>query len=46
QASTDKEEIHTVEIDITKARNKWLSDNNHIFNDRRPEMYSKIVDSE
>jgi len=44
QASTDKEEIHIVEIDITKARNKWLSDNNHIFNDRRPEMYETLIE--
>lgn len=44
QASTDKEEIHTVEIDITEARNKWLSDNNHIFNDRRPEMYENLIE--
>jgi len=44
QASTDKEEIHIVEIDIAKARNKWLSDNNHIFNDRRPEMYETLIE--
>ena len=44
QASTDKEEIHLVEIDIAQARNKWLSDRNHIFKDRRPEMYSTLIE--
>jgi predicted amidohydrolase len=44
QASTDKEEVHIVDIDLSKARNKWLSDRNHIFKDRRPEMYNTLIE--
>lgn len=46
QASTDKEELHIVEIDISEARNKWLSDKNHIFKDRRPEMYNTLMEKQ
>ncbi|MHA2255350.1 MAG: nitrilase-related carbon-nitrogen hydrolase [Candidatus Heimdallarchaeaceae archaeon] len=46
QASTDKEESHIVSIDLEKSRNKWLSDNNHIFKDRRPNMYKLLIEEE
>jgi predicted amidohydrolase len=44
QASTDKEEVQIVDINVEDARNKWLSDGNHIFKDRRPEMYNKLIE--
>ncbi len=43
QASTDKEESHIVNIDLENSRNKWLSDRNHIFKDRRPKMYDLLL---
>jgi len=39
QAKTDAEEIAVVEIDPCLAQDKLATPNNHIFNDRRPEMY-------
>ena len=39
QASTDKEEIISVEIDPLLARNKELNKYNHLFNDRRTDFY-------
>ncbi|MCH7623441.1 MAG: acyltransferase, partial [Nitrospinae bacterium] len=30
---------HVVEIDIELARNKFLNPNNHIFQDRREDLY-------
>ncbi len=39
RASTDNEEVRVVEIDPHQAQNKHVTPNNHIFQDRRPEMY-------
>ena len=39
RASLDQEEVHVVEIDIELARNKCLNPNNHIFEDRREDLY-------
>ncbi|MCE7741094.1 MAG: acyltransferase [Candidatus Heimdallarchaeota archaeon] len=44
QAGEDTEEIQIVDIDLEKSRNKWLSDNNHIFEDRRPEKYNTLIE--
>lgn len=41
QAKSDREEIAVVEIDPNLAPDKLATPNNHIFNDRRPEMYEK-----
>ena len=43
KAGEQSEEIQIVEIDLERARNKWLSDHNHIFDDRRPEKYHQII---
>ena len=43
KARIDTEEVQIVNIDLEKARNKWLSDRNHIFEDRRPEKYMTLV---
>lgn len=39
RASLDREEVHVVDIDIELARNKCLNPNNHIFQDRREDLY-------
>jgi|TARA_Y100000294_G_C8561529_1_gene339263 predicted amidohydrolase len=39
RASEDKEEIKVVEINIEEARSKSMTKNNHLFEDRRTEMY-------
>ncbi len=39
RARTDREEVAVVEIDPKLAHNKFVTPNNHIFMDRRPEMY-------
>lgn len=39
RASHNKEEIKIVDIDFKEARNKNITDNNHVLNDRRTDMY-------
>jgi predicted amidohydrolase len=39
RASLSEEEVHVVEIDIELAREKYLNPNNHIFQDRREDLY-------
>ncbi len=39
RASLTQEAVHVVEIDIELARNKCLNPNNHIFQDRREDLY-------
>jgi predicted amidohydrolase len=39
RASTDKEELKILEIDISKARDKNLNSRNDIFKDRREDLY-------
>ena len=39
RASTDREEVTVIEIDPGLAMNKFATANNHLFEDRRPEMY-------
>ena len=41
RASLTEEEVHVVEIDIDLARNKYLNPNNHIFEDRRADLYGR-----
>jgi predicted amidohydrolase len=38
-ASTDEEEILTLDINPVEAHNKMITSMNHVFNDRRPEHY-------
>ncbi len=42
QASTNQEEIRFVDIDISLARNKWINERNHLFDDRRKELYDVL----
>ena len=44
RAKIDTEEIQITEIDLNLSRNKWLNDRNHVLDDRRTEMYSKLVE--
>ncbi len=41
RASLTEQEVHVVEIDIGLARNKYLNPNNHIFEDRRADLYGR-----
>lgn len=43
RAGQDKEEIGAVEIDPLLAREKKMTENNFIFEDRRPEFYHRIL---
>lgn len=39
RASRDQEEVRVVEVDIASARDKFLNPNNHLFEDRREDLY-------
>ncbi|MBN4079935.1 acyltransferase [bacterium AH-315-C08] len=39
RASETEEEVHIVDIDLEKARDKYLNPKNEIFKDRRPDLY-------
>jgi predicted amidohydrolase len=43
RASQDKEEIGLAEINPLLAREKKITENNFIFEDRRPEMYQRLL---
>jgi len=42
RASLDREEMQVVEVDIATARDKRLNPNNHLFEDRREDLYRII----
>lgn len=44
RAAAQRETIHILEIDPVKSREKNMTDLNHLFTDRRPEMYRKICE--
>ncbi|GJL78520.1 MAG: apolipoprotein N-acyltransferase [Nitrospinaceae bacterium] len=39
RASLDQEEVQVVELDIAPARDKSINPNNHLFQDRREDLY-------
>ena len=43
QAGGDSAGMVWAEIDLNEADNKWVTRQNHLFNDRRPEMYGDLV---
>ena len=43
RASQDREEIGLAEINPLLARDKKMTENNFIFEDRRPEMYQRLL---
>jgi predicted amidohydrolase len=42
RAAPDKEELYIVEIDLSLARNKLMTQKNDLFRDRRPEFYASL----
>jgi predicted amidohydrolase len=44
QASPDREEIGLIDIDIAHARNKNATPRNHVFDDRRPCEYRRLLE--
>jgi predicted amidohydrolase len=44
RSNSESEELIFHEIEINSARNKSFTDNNNLFNDRRPEYYTAIVE--
>ena len=42
QASADGDEVLPVNLDISLARNKYINPVNHVFNDRRPDIYDRL----
>jgi beta-ureidopropionase len=40
RATPNQEELYIVEIDLSLARNKLMTDRNDILQDRRPEFYT------
>ena len=43
QAVADQDAVHIVEVDLSEARNKFVTPRNHVFNDRIPENYSDLM---
>ncbi|RKZ28724.1 beta-ureidopropionase [bacterium] len=41
RASENEEEVAVVEINPEEALDKWITERNHIFDDRRPEFYER-----
>ncbi|MFT3737924.1 MAG: nitrilase-related carbon-nitrogen hydrolase [Breznakibacter sp.] len=44
KGSIDKSELITVEIDLKDADDKWITSENHIFYDRRVDVYNDLSD--
>ncbi len=43
QASPSEEEIGVIDLDVSLARDKRITARNHIFGDRRPDLYSSLL---
>ncbi len=46
QSNEHDEDLKIVEIDPTQARNKMITANNHLFLDRRVELYNPLLKKE
>ncbi len=44
RSGPDDEELFVTDIDVSRARNKWMTPGNDLLNDRRPEFYSPLVE--
>jgi predicted amidohydrolase len=42
-AGEDEDVTGVVEVDPDEAKNKWVTQKNHIFEDRRPELYDNTI---
>lgn len=45
RAKPGEEELYIAEIDVRKARDKWMTQRNELLEDRRPEYYSDLIES-
>lgn len=45
QAEAESEEIKVVNFDLSKARDKQMTPRNHLLDDRRPELYRELVET-
>ena len=44
RAKAEGEDLFIAEIDLGEARNKWITEKNHLLDDRRPEYYRHLSD--
>jgi predicted amidohydrolase len=44
ESDETSEEVQVVDIDLSMARDKLVTPRNHIFGDRRPDMYGSLVE--
>jgi len=42
-SNSDEEAVAIFDIDLSDARNKFITENNNLFTDRRPEFYAPMV---
>ncbi len=43
RAKPEEEELFIAEIDVSKARDKWMTQRNDLLEDRRPEYYTELI---
>jgi len=44
RSGPESEELFVTDIDVSRARNKWMTPGNDLLNDRRPEFYIPLVE--
>ena len=44
QAKPHDEELFIAEVDLSKARNKSMTERNNLLGDRRPEYYTALIE--
>jgi predicted amidohydrolase len=44
RAKAAEEKLFIAEIDVTEAKNKWITQNNELLEDRRPEYYADLIE--
>ena len=45
QAQPESEEVKVFDFDLAQARDKQMTPRNHLFDDRRPELYKELVEN-
>lgn len=45
RAKPDEEKLFIAEIDVRKARDKWMTQRNELLKDRRPEYYTDLIEN-
>ena len=46
RAKPEEEKLFIAEIEVSKARHKWMTERNNLLEDRRPEYYSQLTERE